>query len=160
MKTRMARYGTTATPRFGASWKAAWRTIGGQTSFFRSSWEANYARYLEWLRQHNQIAKWEHEPTTFWFEEIRRGTRSYMPDFRVTENDGRLIYHEVKGWMDDASKTKIKRMAIYHPEVNLIVIESRGYYAIAKQMTRMIPEWETGAKQDDGQGAFLKELCA
>ena len=28
------------------TWKADWRTIGGKRKFFRSRWEANYARYL------------------------------------------------------------------------------------------------------------------
>lgn len=152
MVGRFEKFGTLATPRFGVSWKAEWRTIGGRRSFFRSSWEANYARYLEWLKVHKQIAEWEHEPTTFWFEEIRRGTRSYLPDFRVTENDGRQIYHEVKGWMDDASKTKIRRMAIYYPEVTLIVIDSRGYSSIARKVGAMIPDWETGARRKDAQG--------
>ena len=57
-----------------ASWKAGWREIGGQRIYARSRWEANYARYLEWLRANGSIAKWEHEPETFWFEGIKRGT--------------------------------------------------------------------------------------
>lgn len=156
MKTKVEKYGSLATPRYGTTWKSAWRTIGGKTSFFRSSWEANYARYLEWLKVHKQIYEWEHEPKTFWFEAIRRGVRSFLPDFRVTENDGRQIYHEVKGWMDDASKTKIKRMAIYHPEIKLIVVEQRAYYAIAKQVGGMILDWEVRSKPDDSQGDFFR----
>jgi predicted nuclease of restriction endonuclease-like RecB superfamily len=124
------------------SWKAGWREIGGQRIYCRSRWEANYARYLEWLRARGEIKKWEHEPITFWFDAIKRGTRSYLPDFRVTENGGAVIFHEVKGWMDAASKTKIKRMAKYHPSVKLIVIDSKCYKAIAKQIGRTIPGWE------------------
>src|SRR5690606_8292944 len=48
--------------------------------FFRSSWEANYARYLNFLKSQGHIYKWEFEPDTFWFESIRRGVRSYLPD--------------------------------------------------------------------------------
>ena len=48
------------------SWKASWHEVGNQRCFFRSRWEANYARYLEWLCSIGQIAKWEHEPQTFW----------------------------------------------------------------------------------------------
>lgn len=125
------------------SWKAGWREIDGQRCYFRSRWEANYARYLGFLRTTGNIAKWEHEPETFWFEAIKRGCRSYLPDFRVTENDGRVTYHEVKGWMDDRSVTKIKRMRIYHPSVKLIVIEKKGYEEIRKKLGACIQGWES-----------------
>lgn len=124
------------------SWKQGWREIGGQRIYFRSAWEANYARYLEWLLARGEIIKWEHEPETFWFEKIRRGTRSYLPDFRVVERGGAVHFHEVKGWMDAASKTKIKRMAKYHPAVSLIVIDAKAYKAIAKTMRPLIGGWE------------------
>lgn len=140
MKMRRARKSTA--PRMGASWKSGWRVIGSRLKFYRSRWEANYARYLEWLRVNAQIRAWEHEPETFWFDGIRRGTMSYLPDFRVTENDGRVRYHEVKGWMDQRSKTQIARMAKYHPEVELIVIEGRAYRAIARQIGRAVEGWE------------------
>lgn len=126
------------------SWKAGWREIGGQRVYFRSRWEANYARYLEWLRGRGQIVKWEHEPETFWFLKILRGTRSYLPDFRVTENSGIQIYHEVKGWMDDKSRVKLQRMAKYHPGIRLTVIERTAYKSIEKTMKPMLPDWEAG----------------
>jgi hypothetical protein len=125
-----------------ASWKAAWREIGGTRKFYRSRWEANYARYLEWMKKQGQIKSWEHEPKTFWFEGIKRGCLSYLPDFRVIDFYGNETYHEVKGWMDDRSKTKIKRMAKYHPDVILIVIEAKQYKAIEKSATKFIQGWE------------------
>jgi hypothetical protein len=143
MKSRIVVPGRASMPANPpGSWKAAWRTIGGQRCYFRSSWEANYGRYLEWLRANGQIKKWEHEPETFWFEAIKRGTRSYLPDFRVTEINGRIEYHEVKGWMDDRSKTKIRRMAKYHPTVILKVIDGKAYKALAKQVSRLVEGWE------------------
>lgn len=123
-------------------WDQGWRTIGGIKKYYRSRWEANYARYLEWLKTHGQIQSWEHEPKTFWFEKIRRGTRSYLPDFRIVENNGAIRFHEVKGWMDARSKTKIKRMAKYYPDITLIVIDSNAYKAIARQMSNAIEGWE------------------
>lgn len=123
---------------------AGWREIGGQRCFFRSLWEANYARYLQWLKDHRQIAKWEHEPETFWFEGIKRGTVSYLIDFRVTELTGAVIYHEVKGWMDQRSRTKLKRMAKYHPQIKVILIDKAAYQAIAKKARVLVPGWETG----------------
>src|SRR5215471_1288173 len=51
--------------------------------YFRSSWEANYARYLNFLKSRGEIHDWQYESNTFWFHKIKRGTRSYTPDFKV-----------------------------------------------------------------------------
>lgn len=125
-----------------ASWKAGWREIGGQRAYFRSRWEANYGRYLEWLRERGEIQRWEHEPETFWFEGIKRGALSYLPDFRVTERNGDIVFHEVKGWMDARSKTKISRMARQYPSVRLIVIDGKAYKKLASQVGPIIKGWE------------------
>lgn len=132
--------------RTNASWGSGWREIGGIRKYYRSKWEANYARYLEWLKSKGEIQSWLHEPETFWFDGIKRGCLSYLPDFRVVEKNGAIVFHEVKGWMDDRSKTKIKRMAKYHPSVKLIVIESKAYASIKKIMQPIIKEWEVDAK--------------
>ena len=142
MKGRVAKYGSMATPRPGTTWKAAWRVIGGKRKYYRSAWEANYARFLEWQLKNGLIAAWEHEPETFWFEAIRRGTRSYLPDFKVTALDGSVAYHEVKGWMDDASKTKLRRMKKYHPTVKMELIDGKRYKTLNRQVSGMIPGWE------------------
>ena len=123
-------------------WKAGWRTVGGQKVYFRSRWEANYARYLEWLKTIGNIKSWEHEPETFWFDKLKRGCVSYLPDFRVTNPNGSIEYHEVKGWMDARSKTKIKRMAKYFPEIKLIVIHDKAYKKLASQISASIVGWE------------------
>jgi hypothetical protein len=128
--------------RAKASWKASWREIGGYKKYYRSRWEANYARYLEWMRMQGLILGWLHEPETFWFEGIKRGCMSYLPDFKVKEIDGKESYHEVKGWMDDRSKTKIKRMAKYHPNVKLVVVDTKEYKLLEKKMKPIITDWE------------------
>lgn len=124
------------------SWKSGWREIGDVRKYYRSSWEANYARYLEWLRGRREIVSWKHEPKTFWFLNIKRGTRSYLPDFEVIENGGTIRYHEVKGWMDDASRVKLKRMAKYYPEETIVLVDRAAYQSIAKTMKRIIRDWE------------------
>lgn len=111
--------------------------------YVRSSWEANYCRYLNWLVEMCEIKSWEYEPDTFEFEKIKRGSRFYTPDFKIFENDGSVIYHEVKGWMDEKSATKLKRMAKYYPEIKIILIDKDAYYAIAEQVKNLIPYWET-----------------
>ena len=143
MKSRLAHYGTLAPAagRPGATWKQGWIEIGGKKLFARSSWESNYARYLQFQKEHGLITEWEHEPETFWFEGIKRGVCSYLPDFRVTTTRGTIEYHEVKGWMDNRSKTKIARMAKYHPTIKLIVIDNIRYKAIAGTARLVVPNW-------------------
>lgn len=101
--------------------------INGANIFFRSLWEANYALYLDFLKSNNLIKKWTFEEDTFWFEKIKRGVRSYKPDFKITLNDDSVEYHEVKGYMDSKSKTKLNRMRIYYPEIKMVLIQKKQY---------------------------------
>lgn len=111
--------------------------------FFRSSWEANYARYLNYLISKKIIYKWEFEPDTFWFESIKRGVRSYLPDFKIWDHENSEPYYvEVKGWMDNKSKTKIKRMAKYYPKIRLDIVAKKEYTEIKNQLSRLIIGWE------------------
>lgn len=114
--------------------------------FVRSSWEANYARYLNFLIEtEGLILKWEYEPETFWFEAIKRGCRSYKPDFKVTFKNGTVEYHEVKGWLYPKAKTALNRMAKYHPSVKIVLIDAGRYKGIARSMRSIIPHWERPA---------------
>lgn len=112
--------------------------------YFRSAWEANYARYLNWLQSRGEIDGWEYEPETFWFEAIKRGVRSYRPDFRISEK-GKSYFVEVKGWMDPKSRTKLRRMKKYHPTVEVRLVDAKQYESIKRAVSRLIPMWE-GAK--------------
>lgn len=140
LKTTLEKHGTLAPfgPGQKRKWKAEWVTIGGKKFFSRSKWEANYAKILEWMLQNGHIKQWEHEPKTFWFEGIKRGCCSYLPDFRVVTSKGIEEYHEVKGWMDPRSITKIARMAKYFPAVRLVVIDSARYRTLAKQFQSLL----------------------
>jgi hypothetical protein len=128
------------------------RTKGGKRDdlngrYFRSCWEANYARYLNWLVSMQGISKWEYEPDTFEFETIKRGNRCYTPDFKVFNADGSIEYHEVKGWMDKKSEVKLKRMAKFYPEVKIVLIDGEAYKAISRSVRAFIPNWETNSKK-------------
>jgi hypothetical protein len=111
--------------------------------YFRSRWEANWARYLNFLIRQGQIRSWEFEPDTFEFIGIRRGGRFYTPDFKIINNDGSIEYHEVKGWMTGQGATKIKRMRRYHPRVKLLLVDRSQYRSVASTLSRVIPGWET-----------------
>ena len=116
------------------------RGVGGRRSdlgdrYFRSRYEANYARFLTWSKK-----TWVYEPKTFWFDAIKRGTRSYTPDFWVPSE---VAFHEVKGWMDPKSATKLKRMAKFHPGVKVIVVGADWFRAAERQgLCAVIPGWE------------------
>ena len=125
-------------------WKPGKRTVGGRTIHFRSRWEANYARYLNYHMQYGDkhVLNWEFESKTFWFEGIKRGTVSYLPDFEVLTAAG-THYIEVKGYMDRKSKTKLKRMAKYHPAVQVELVDTAAYTALEKEFQHVIVGWES-----------------
>lgn len=90
----------------------------------RSSWEANFVRILNIYK-----INFEFEPTVFPFP-VKRGTKGYTPDFLLTRNNE---WVEIKGYLDDKSKIKLKRFKRYYPNEfeNLTCIISK-YSADAK----------------------------
>ena len=110
--------------------------------FLRSSWEANYARYLNFLQKAKIIKLWKYEAKTFEFENIKRGCRFYTPDFEIENIDGSIEYHEIKGYMDGRSATKLKRMRKNYPQVKLILIDAKRYKGIAEKAKRFVSNWE------------------
>lgn len=113
--------------------------------YFRSRWEANYARHLNALVRAGALSGWLYEPCTFWFDAIKRGTRSYTPDFELLYPDGRREFHEVKGWMDATSATRLKRMARYWPELPVRVVGPEWFAAARRSgLAAATPGWERG----------------
>ncbi len=111
--------------------------------YFRSRYEANYARYLNFLISNSEIVKWEYESDTFWFHKIKRGVRSYTPDFKVYLNDGQVEYHEVKGWDYPRGMTARKRMGKYYSHVKLVLVGEEFFKAVRAQgFHRLIRNWE------------------
>jgi len=143
-----------------------WRTIGGKRCYFKSKWEANYARFLQWRKATGEIIEWQYEPETFWFQDIKRGVRSYKPDFRTewyafseeqiiervqqglfkgNGNDGNPVfcsYYEVKGYLDSKSRTKIKRFKKYYPDEILKVVGRQWFQMNESACRAIIPDWE------------------
>lgn len=117
-----------------------WRTVGGKNIFFRSSWEYNYALYLQWQKEQNEILDWEHEPQYFEFP-IKHGVTRYLPDFIVTAKDRSQWAVEVKGFMDSKSATKIKRFRTYFPQIDLIIIDKK-WFADNKNLRFILKGWE------------------
>lgn len=141
--------------------------LGGK--FFRSAWEANYARMLTFVQQHRLempgdpanriVAAWEFEPKkitlptgetfdgAFPFPD-RRGVISYTPDFHIIYEDGTDEWHEIKGYMDSKSSSRLKKMRKNYPTVKVILIDPDAYRARTKGFANLIPTWETPAKRN------------
>lgn len=97
----------------------------------RSSWENNV---LLWLNANGY--KWEYEPTIFYFENIKRGTRGYTPDIHLIKHKRKKldIWIEVKGYLKPQDQTKTRRFKKYYPEefAKLQVITKNANYASTK----------------------------
>jgi len=76
--------------------------------YVRSKMEANYLRYLTFLK-----IKWQYEPKIFYFEGIKKGTLTYTPDIYLPDKDEWI---EIKGWFRDKDKVKLKRFKKYFPD--------------------------------------------
>lgn len=121
--------------------KKGWSEIGGKRYFYRSSWEPNMACYFQYLKVSGEIKDWSYEEDTFWFDKIKRGVRSYKPDFKIIKNDDSFYYEEVKGYMDSKSKTKLNRMRIYHPNIDIRVLDQKRYKEISKSKS-LFKDWD------------------
>ena len=119
---------------------AGWYVSGETKMWVRSGWERNYCAYLDWLKDLGEIQDWAYEPDEFEFP-VKRGTRFYKPDFKVTNSDGSVEFHEVKGHWTGKAKTQVKRFGKYYPELKLVIIGKEAYKAIAEK-SALIPGWE------------------
>jgi len=70
----------------------------------RSSWEVNYARYLD-----KKGIKWLYESKTF-----NLGKTTYTPDFYLPKKDS---YIEIKGWWDNKAREKFKLFKKLNPKI-------------------------------------------
>ena len=115
--------------------------LGGQ--FFRSRWEANFARYLNLLVARGNVIAWDYEPHTFVFP-VKRGVRSYTPDFRVVfaGGDG-VVWCEVKGWWDAKSRARASAMRrFFSTEVVQVYGEKFFRACVSSGLAARIDGWE------------------
>lgn len=101
------------------------RTNGGYRKdlgcYFRSAWEANIARILDY-----ENIEWKYESKRFYFDNPENNVYSYQPDFYLPQ------FHkwiEVKGWMDEKSKIRLKlfKQEYKNENNNLILIDEKFY---------------------------------
>lgn len=73
--------------------------------------ERKRAIELEALKRDGGIREWWYEKITLKLADDCR----YTPDFAIVENDGRLVFEEIKGFWRDDAKVKIKVAAAQFP---------------------------------------------
>lgn len=98
----------------------------------RSSWEANYARFL----RHFDVG-YEYEPARFPVE-VNGVTLSYTPDFRLS--DGAWV--EVKGFWRPHYAHKFQAFCVQYPDELVGVVGLREYRSIKQEFSAHIPLWE------------------
>jgi hypothetical protein len=98
--------------------------------YFRSNWEANFARILNL-----QGKRWTYEERTFQLTP----SLSYTPDFYVIDDD---CFYELKGRMDDKARHQLELMHDMYSNVVINVIEGAKYRQLGIEWKHLIPTWE------------------
>ena len=149
--------GPGATPVEARKWKGKGgrrtRSLGHSC---RSAMEANWVRYLRYLGYqpwtHKEQdppagAKWYRYERRRWeFPDLRGATSFYVADVEVWPGliDPTRPYevHEIKGYLDRASKTKVNRMAKYFSAVPLELITTDRFKQLTAGAPALVPNWE------------------
>ncbi len=102
---------------------------------FRSSWERNLARILNYLK-----IEWTYEPKRFWLAD----SMSYLPDFQLLSNNPWGVkWIEVKGLWNKWDKAKIRIFLNKYPAETLKIISKTEYQKLTKTYKPLISTWET-----------------
>jgi hypothetical protein len=113
--------------------------------FFRSRYEANYARYLNYLIENNRdnVISWQYEPEKFAFKDNGYGIKAYTPDFKVFFSDSHYEYHEVKGWDYPKGIRARELFCKYYPKLTLVLISEDFFNRLHKEgIEKIITGWE------------------
>jgi hypothetical protein len=96
---------------------------------------------LNWSIALGLVLRWKYEDLTFEFP-VPKGSKFYTPDFHVWLPNGESEFHEIKGYMDAKSKTKLGRMQTHYPQHHIKVIGKVEYAAVRDSVAALIPHWE------------------
>ncbi len=77
--------------------------------------ESSYAAYLQALKDRGEIKSWSYESVRLKLTQGGEKEAYFKPDFLVEMNDGRIEFHETKGFFREAAKVRIKVAAGMFP---------------------------------------------
>lgn len=87
-----------------------------------NSWECDYAGMLAVLQVHDKsVAAWGYQPIRFRIA----GGCFFTPDFVVRYADGRIVAVDVKGYMREAARIRIRIAAEKYPWMQFIVARKK-----------------------------------
>ena len=117
-----------------------WRSVDDEVIWFHSAWAANFAKYLELLRECGHISAWQYQPETFPIKGIRGG---YTPDFKMTGNDGARFWVEIKDISNDL-KLWLKTVCFeaLYPEESLHSADLNWFRENIEMLKNHIQDWE------------------
>ncbi|MEC1526074.1 DUF790 family protein [Neobacillus niacini] len=101
---------------------------------FKSSWEANIARILNY-----QGVEWKYEKGTKIYDSE---LGAYIPDF-IVYRGGEVHVIEVKGRWDQRSVKKVSAAITQAKEEKIIIIDSDYYSLLEEKFKESFPNWET-----------------
>ncbi|MFJ7185579.1 HIRAN domain-containing protein [Lysinibacillus xylanilyticus] len=99
---------------------------------FKSSWEANIARLLNYLGYTN----WQYEEIY-----IQTSDGTYIPDFSLTHNNQQFVI-EVKGVWDNRSVTKVSETLRSANGEKIVLIDADIYTILSEHFSSEITNWE------------------
>ena len=98
--------------------------------YVRSSWEANFARILKYLKE-----PYEYEKYTFKVGEASE----YTPDFYLKNQN---IFIEIKGYLNEKGRIKIEKFKEIYLNKKLIVVDKYVYKRLKERYSSLIENWE------------------
>ena len=101
--------------------------------YVRSNWEADFARIL---KIHN--LKYKYEAQTFRLARLNGEIIHYTPDFYVRSSN---TFYEIKGWMHELDKEKIKLFQEQYPQYNFVLVSATKFAEFALKYKTLI-NWE------------------
>jgi len=155
----------------------------GNKVFLRSSYEANFWRYLEFLKRRKEIFDFEYEPITFHFQknetlikngfdmekhigfndnskkkEILGKNGSYKIDFKIWDTKDSYHWGEVKGQMDNNSRIKITRFEKYFPKEKFILYGDEYMKDLENKLGKSIQNWEFSQNNEDTKKITFEQI--
>jgi hypothetical protein len=93
-----------------------------------NKWELHFADQLEYRRMQGEIVWWAFEP----FRIRLADDTFYKPDFVTVDKDGRTEIYEVKGFMREAARVRLKVAVERLPYQFYIVRRHKGRLRVTK----------------------------
>jgi hypothetical protein len=117
---------------------------------FHSSYEYNYAQYLEASRKDRGIAHWVKNTTRFYFKEPvtytlpsgeERSVASHVPDFLVFYTNSGYAVIEIQGWVNAKAEAVRAAFLEQFPGLCYRVVDKQHLLTLQDICASRLPDW-------------------